>query len=197
MARIDVERHVHAEIVGDAVTVPGGISQAHAAAVVVHGDRDGDRASGGIVHVDRQAVTMGELVVANQFEIVRLVVRGTVPGTSVDGLHPTVFHLPEQGTGIGVRDPAVEFAESFLGHKLHAVRFPVCFHQVVSEVLIHDQHRPGLVVEAVGDTLVICLEREVDSIVPDGPVQAGRGLPALLRAQGGPGQMPGIHRRHR
>ena len=43
---------------------------------------------------------------------------------------------------------------------------------------------------------VIGLERQVDGIVADGPIETGRSLPAVLRTQGGAGQMPCIHRRY-
>ena len=197
VSRLDVEGQVEPEVVRDPVGVSVRICESPAAAVAVVSGRDGDRSAGGVVEIDRQGVAVGELVVADQLDLVRFVVGGVVPLASVDGLHPAVVHFPQESAGVGVRDPAGQFAGGFFGHQLHAVGLAVGLHQVVHQVLVHQQGRPGLVVQVMSHLLVVALQGEVHRAVGYGPVEAGRCLPAGLRTDPAVAELPGVHRRDR
>ena len=93
MARVDVERDVGPEVVRNPVGVPFRIGHAIVSAIVVEAERDRDRTAGGIVHVHREAVAVGEGEVGHQLELVRLVVRGVVPRSMGDGFEPSVAHF--------------------------------------------------------------------------------------------------------
>ena len=61
-------------------------------------------------------------------------------------------------------------------------------------MLVHQGRGAGLVVQLVGGTLVVGLQRQVQGPARHGPVQARGGLPARLRPDAVGGELPGVDR---
>ena len=137
---------------------------------------------------------MGEFEVAEELEVVGLVVRGIVPVAIVYGGQSPVLHLPELGAGIGVADPAAELASALAGHQFDAPGPASGADKLVLKLGVHCERGSGLVVETVPGVLPIALQREVQHSVPHGPVESSGTLEAELRPETGIAQLPAVHR---
>ena len=81
MRRLDVERQVHAEIVGYAHSIAfrehvG--SRSDGIAIILR-YRHGLWSSGAVIHIEGGTVTLGELIVSHKLDVVRLIVFGRIP----------------------------------------------------------------------------------------------------------------------
>ena len=123
MAGLHIERKVHAEIVRHTVTVSVGIESLGSTQllVVILSCRHGCRTSGAIVHVQRQAISTGELVVAHKLEIMRFVIFCRIPVTIIYRTSNTLVVLTKEGTRISITNPSVQSTSWFLGFQFHSI----------------------------------------------------------------------------
>ena len=124
---------------------------------------------------------MGHGPVERQFNLVRFVVGGIVPGTAIDGFRAAVLHLAQLTAGITVREPAGYLAHRALHHHLHAIGTSKHRHQGVGQLRIHGQHGAALVIQRVAALLVIALQGQVDPGAQKRPVHARCALPTGCR----------------
>ena len=197
MARVDVEGDVGPEIVRDPVCVSFGIGHPVRSAVEVEADGHRHGPAGGIVHIHREAVAVGERDVRHQLELVRLVVRGVVPGAVRESFQSPVPHFFQAGAGVAVGGPAGNLARGLAGHQFHAVGASPHRDEFIGEVRIHGQGGAGQVIQRPVGVLVVSLQGEVDAGVQLGPIGAGGRLPAPGGLDPVVAQLPCVHRRDR
>lgn len=159
MARLDVDGRVDVEEVGDAILVAVGIVHKLASFHPVFRHGQGDGTSRAVVAVNRDAETLGELVVAGQLEVVRLVEVGGKPFSAVDRRRNPRIGLPQQRARIGVACPAAEFSPRFLQHQFDAVGATVNGEDVGFDVRVHQQFGALAVVGIIVHSLVVGLNR--------------------------------------
>ena len=83
----NIERQIHTEIVGNTITVTVGIVNLHFLQTwspVLPGRNCGGTART-VIHIERHAVTAGKLVIAYRLEVMRLVILGRIPFSTIDG----------------------------------------------------------------------------------------------------------------
>ena len=123
MACLHIEREVHAEIIRHPITVAVGvIDLVHSQLlVVILSGRNGSRATGAIIGIQRQAVSAGELIVTHKLEVVRFVIFRWIPVAIVNRTLDALVVLTKEGALVSVAYPSDQLELRLLGFQFHPI----------------------------------------------------------------------------
>ena len=124
MTVFHIERKVHTEIIGYTITVSIRIEHLSCTQflVIILSCRNCSRTTGTIIHVQRQTITTGKLIITHQLEIMRFVIFSRIPVTAIYRFHNTTVFLTKECARISIVYPTVQLTLRLL----HLKFYPVC-----------------------------------------------------------------------